>query len=58
MKKPDPSADDAEEKEGAFLETMGYLMICDETAAYDSKRRQKLMCREVYVAEPAMPTFL
>ena len=26
--------------------------------AYDSKRHQKLARREVYMAEPAMPTFL
>jgi hypothetical protein len=43
-KKPDPSADDVEEKEGAFLETTGCLMIFDKMVVYDSKCRQKLMC--------------
>jgi hypothetical protein len=37
---------------------MGCLVIFDGTAAYDSKRRQKLMRHEVYAAELAMPTFL
>ena len=36
----------------------GYLMIFGGSAAYDSKRRQKLPRYEVYTAEPAMPTFL
>jgi hypothetical protein len=51
-------ADDTEEKEGAFLETIGCLMIFDEIAAYDSKRHQKLTRREVYATELATPTFL
>ena len=33
-------------------------MIFGGSAAYDSKRRQKLTRREVYTAEPATPTFL
>ena len=36
----------------------GCLMIFEGLAAYDSKCRQKLMHREVYTAEPAVPTFL
>jgi hypothetical protein len=51
-------ANDAEEKEGAFPEIMGSLMIFDGAAAYNSKRRQKLTHREVYAVELAMPTFL
>jgi hypothetical protein len=57
-KKPDPPEDDAKEKEGAFPETMSCLMIFSGTTAYDFKRYQKLTCREVYVVELAMPTFL
>jgi hypothetical protein len=57
-KKPNPSIDDAREKEGAFPETTGCLMIFGGTIAYDSKRCQKLVRREVYTAEPATPTFL
>ena len=36
----------------------GCLMIFGGSAAYHSKRRQKLVRREVYTAEPAAPTFL
>ena len=36
----------------------GFLMIFGGSAAYDSKRRQKLACREVYTIEPAVPSFL
>jgi hypothetical protein len=57
-RKPDPSEDDAEEKEGTFPETMGCLMIFDGTTAYDSKHRQKLVRHEVYTAELATPVFL
>jgi hypothetical protein len=57
-KKPEPLADDTEGKEGAFPETMGCLMIFGGIVAYDSKCCQKLMCREVYAAKPAMPVFL
>jgi hypothetical protein len=58
-KKSDPTAeDDAKRKEDAFLETIGCLMIFGGTTAYDSKPRQKLTHREVYVPEPATPSFL
>jgi hypothetical protein len=57
-KKPDPSGDDAEEKEDAFLEETGCLMIFSGPVAYDSKCRQKLVHREVYAAELATPIFL
>ena len=33
-------------------------MIFGGTAAYDSKHRQKIACREVYVTEPATSSFL
>ena len=33
-------------------------MIFEGSAAYNSKCCQKLACREVYTAEPAMPSFL
>jgi hypothetical protein len=56
-KKPDPSRDDAEE-EDTFPEETSCLMIVGGLAAYDSKRRQKLARREVYMAEPATPAFL
>jgi hypothetical protein len=57
-RKPDPPKDDVKEKEDAFLDEIGCLMIFDGLAAYDSKHRQKLMHREVYVAKPATPAFL
>jgi small neutral amino acid transporter SnatA (MarC family) len=53
---PEPVADDAEEKDGGFPMTDGYLMIFGGTAAYDSKRCQKLARHEVYVAELATPS--
>jgi hypothetical protein len=55
----DPPEDDAEEKDDdGFPQTTGYLMIFGGTEAYASKRQQKLVRREVYVAEPATPTYL
>ena len=36
----------------------GALMIFRGSAAYDSKRHQKVARREVYTAEPATPAFL
>jgi hypothetical protein len=54
---PEPVADDAEEKDGGFPMTDGYLMIFGGTAAYDSKRCQKLTRHEVYMAETATPFF-
>jgi hypothetical protein len=57
-KKPDPPGDDAEEKEDAFLEETGCLIIFSGPMAYDSKHRRKLVHREVYAAEPATPVFL
>ena len=55
---PMQTADDAEEKDGGFPTLDGCLMIFGGSAAYDSKRRQKLTCREVYTVEPAAPIFL
>ena len=57
-KKPEPMADDTEGNDGGFLMLDSSLMIFDGAAAYDSKRCQKLTRREVYTAEPAMPSFL
>jgi hypothetical protein len=57
-KKLDPPKDNAKEREGAFLETTGCLMIFGRAAAYDSKHHQKLTRHEVYVVEPATPAFL
>ena len=51
-------ADDAEGKDGGFLMLDGCLMIFGGSAAYDSKRRQKLTCHEVYTTNPVVPTFL
>jgi hypothetical protein len=56
-KKPDPSADNVEEKEGAFPETTGCLMIFSEMVVYDSKCRQKLMCaRSTQPSQPHLPS--
>jgi hypothetical protein len=58
MKKSNPAANDAKEKDNGFSETIGCLMIFDGMVAYDSKHRQKLARREVYAAKLATPTFL
>ena len=55
---PKPAVDDAERKNGGFPTLDGYLMIFGGSVAYDSKRCQKLACREVYTAEPAAPSFI
>ena len=57
-KDPDPTTDDAEGKDGGFFMLDGCLMIFGGSTAYDSKRRQKVTCHEVYMTKPAMPTFL
>ena len=57
-KDPAPTADDAEEKDDGFPTSDGYLMIFRGSAAYDSKRRQRVARREVYMTEQAMLTFL
>ena len=57
-KDPKLSVDDAEEKDSDFPMLDGCLMIFGGLVAYDSKHRQKLTCREVYMAEPAVPSFL
>ena len=44
--------------DGGFPTPDGCLMIFGGSTAYDSKRRQKLARREVYTAEPTVPTFL
>ena len=57
-KDPPPTVDDAEEKDDKFPMPDGCLMIFGGSAAYDSKRRQKVARREVYTAQPATPPFL
>ena len=57
-KEPAPSTDNVEEKDDTFPTLNGALMIFGGSAAYDSKRRQKVARREVYMAEPATPAFL
>jgi len=57
-KEPAPRKDDVEEKDDTFPTPNGALMIFGGSAAYDSKRRQKVARREVYTAEPATPAFL
>ena len=57
-KEPAPTRDAAEEKDDDFPTPDGCLMIFGGSAAYDSKRRQKVTCREVYTAQPATPSFL
>jgi len=57
-KEPAPTTDDAKEKDDGFPTPDDYLMIFRGSAAYDSKHRQKVACREVYTAGPATPAFL
>ena len=57
-KEPKPTIDDAAGKDGGSSMLDGCLMIFRGSAAYDSKRRQKLACRKVYTAKLATPTFL
>ena len=57
-KEPTPRTDDIKEKDDTFPTPNGALMIFGGSAAYDSKRRQKVARREVYTAEPATPAFL
>ena len=57
-KGPDPTVDDAEEKDDGFPTPDGYLMIFGGSAAYDSKCHQKVTRREVYTTEPATHPFL
>ena len=54
-KDPDPTVDDAKEKDNNFPTLDGCLMIFGGSEAYDSKHRQKIACREVYVTKPATP---
>ena len=57
-KEPKSTTDEAEGKDGRFLALDGCLMIFGGSMDYDSRRRQKLACHEVYTAELAMPSFL
>jgi len=57
-KEPKPTVDDTEGKDGGFPTLDGCLMIFKGSVAYDSKRCQKLARREIYTAEPPMPSFL
>jgi len=53
-----PAVDDTKGKDGRFPTLDGCFMIFGGSTAYDSKRHQKLMRHEVYIAKPATPTFL
>ena len=53
----DSTTNDTEGKDGGFLTLDGCLMIFGGSVAYESKRRQKLACREVYTAKLVMPSF-
>ena len=57
-KEPKPATDDVNEKDGGFSTLDGRLMIFGGSAAYDSKRRQKLARHEVYMIEPSVPSFI
>ena len=57
-KEPKPIIDDAEGKDGGFSTLDGCLMIFEGSTAYNSKRHQKLVRREVYMAESATLSFL
>ena len=57
-KDPELTMDDTEGKDGGFLMLDGCLMIFEGLVAYDSKRRQTLVRHEVYMVEPATPSFL
>ena len=57
-KEPAPATDDAEEKDDGFPTPNDCLMIFGGSVAYYSKCRQKVVCREVYTAQLAMPPFL
>jgi hypothetical protein len=57
-KKPELRESDTEGKDDGFPDTDGCLMIFGGPTAYESRCRQKLTRREVYVAKPATPSFL
>ena len=57
-KEPKPVSDHAKGQDDGFPMPDGCLMIFGGSVAYDSKRHQKLACREVYMAKPAKPSFL
>jgi hypothetical protein len=57
-KKPEPTEGNAEGKDDGFPDSNGCLMIFGRPKAFESKRCQKLTRQEVYLAEPAMPSFL
>ena len=49
-KDPELTTDNTEGRDDGFLTLDGFLMIFGGSAAYDSKCRQKLTRREVYMA--------
>jgi len=57
-KEPAPTTDDTEEKDDNFPTLDGCLMIFGGSAAYDSKRHQKVARHQVYMAQLATPPFL
>ena len=57
-KVPVPTTNDTEEKDDTFPMLTGALMIFGGSTAYDSKRRQKVTRREIYMAGLVTPAFL
>jgi hypothetical protein len=53
-----PKDDKGDDKGGGFPIVNNCFMIFGGPTAYDTKRRRKLVRREVYAAEPAMPAYL
>jgi len=57
-KKLEPEDAAEKEKQGDFPKTDGCLMIFGGPLACESKHKEKITRREVFVAEPVMPTYL
>jgi hypothetical protein len=53
-----PKDDKGDGKGGGFPIVNNCFMIFGGPAAYDTKQRRKLECREVYAAKPVMPAYL
>jgi len=57
-KKPEAEADGEKDKQDAFLDTDRCLKIFGGPTACESRHRKRVTCREVFIAEPAMPAYL